>query len=93
MKKYSDYQEDKSKEDLSKKEWDKVKWTKYKIVVPTDEDRKELMEAFRHIHDSDVDVDNIVVNQLIHEYLDEEEIEGAKNNIVVDKQLYNQLNS
>jgi|LauGreDrversion4_2_1035121.scaffolds.fasta_scaffold29389_7 hypothetical protein len=79
MKKYSDYPEN---------EWS---WTKYKIIVPTEEDRQELMKGFEHIHYSDVDTENIVVNQLIHEYLDEERMEGAKNNIIVDSVLYNKL--
>lgn len=82
MKKYDDYEEGK---------WD---WTKYKIIVPTEEDRQELMEAFEHFHyGSDTDTDNIVVNQLIHEYLDEERMEGAKNNIIVDPDLYEKLDS
>jgi len=79
MKKYSDYPEN------------ETPWTKYKIVVPTEEDRQELMKGFEHFHYSDVDTENIVVNQLIHEYLDEERIEGTKNNIIVDSVLYNKL--
>jgi len=79
MKKYSDYPENEKP------------WTKYKIVVPTEEDRQELMKGFEHFHYSDVDTENIVVNQLIHEYLDEERMEGAKNNIIVDSVLYNKL--
>ena len=79
MKKYSDYPENENP------------WTKYKIVVPTEEDRQELMKGFEHFHNSDVDTENIVVNQLIHEYLDEERMEGAKNNIIVDSVLYNKL--
>ena len=79
MKKYSNYPDN---------EWP---WTKYKIIVPTEEDRQELMKGFEHIHYSDVDTENIVVNQLIHEYLDEERMEGTKNNIIVDSVLYNKL--
>ena len=79
MKKYSDYPENEKP------------WTKYKIVVPTEEDRQELMKGFEHFHYSDVDTENIVINQLIHEYLDEERMEGAKNNIIVDLVLYNKL--
>lgn len=79
MKKYSNYPEN------------DIPWVKYKIVVRTEEDRQELMKGFEHIHYSDVDTENIVVNQLIHEYLDEERMEGAKNNIIVDSVLYNKL--
>ena len=81
MKKYDDYPEN---------EWS---WVKYKIIVPTEEDRQELMKGFEHFHHSDVDVENIVVNQLIHEYLDEEQMEGVKNNIIVDEELYNKINN
>ncbi len=80
MKKYKDYNNIKD-----------VEWTKYKIIVPTEKDRMELMEAFKHFHDSDIDTDNIPVNQLAHEYLSEENLEGAHNNIIVDKKLFDKL--
>ncbi len=69
-----------------------VKWTNFTIVVPTEEDRQELMEAFEHIHYADIDTDIIAVNQLAHQYLDESRMEGAKNNIIVDPELYKKLN-
>jgi len=80
MRKYKDYKNIKD-----------VEWTKYKIVVPTQKDREELMEAFKHFHDSDIDTENISVNQLAHEYLTEEDLEGARNNIIVDKKLFDKL--
>lgn len=81
MKRYEDY-EDKG-----------YPWTKYKIIVPTEEDRDELLEAFEHLHYSDVDTENIAVNQLIHEYLTPERSGNplTKNNIIVNKELYEQL--
>lgn len=69
-------------------DWTKIKWTKYKIVVPTKADEKELRDAFRHIHDSDIDTDYIAVNQLAHEYLEDD---GCCS-IIVDKELYESLN-
>lgn len=63
---------------------DKIDWTKYKIVVPRDEDKKEIMDAFSHIHDSDIDTDFVTVNQLVHEYL-------TGDNIIVDAELYQKL--
>ena len=63
-----------------------IDWTKYKIVAETESDKEQLMEAFRHIHDSDVDTDYITVNQLSHEYLD-------INNIVVGKELYHMIST
>jgi len=79
MKKYSDYNDDIKK----------VEWTKYVIIVPTEEDRSELMEAFREIHDCGPDAECVAVNQLIHEYLSEDD--NVINNIVVDSETYNKL--
>lgn len=90
MKKYDDFKKDKEALYLTKEEMAAVKWTKYVIVVPTEEDRNELMEAFEHIHYSDIDTDNIAVNQLAHEYLDDRE-PGTYNNIVVDPVAYEKL--
>lgn len=80
MKQYKDYTDIKN-----------IPWTKYKIVTPTHEDKNELMEAFKHMHDSDVDAENIAVNQIIHEYRDIKE--GELNNIIVDPELYYTLNT
>ena len=75
-------------------ELEKVKWTKYKIVVPTLEDKLELEKAFEHIHYSNIDTDNIAVNQLAHEYLTEERTGDPRtiNSIIVDEELFNKLN-
>lgn len=65
-------------------------WTNYKIVVPTEEDKKELEEAFEHLHYTDCDTDNVAVNQLIHEYITPERTGNpeSKNNIIVNKELF-----
>jgi hypothetical protein len=72
---------------------EKIKWTKYKIIVPTEEDKKELEQAFKHFHDSDCDPNYVVINQLIHEYLTPEATgdPNTKNNIIVNKELYEQF--
>ena len=89
MKRYEDFKnKDNNTDYLTNEEMKGVKWTKYKIIVPTLEDKLELEKAFEHIHDSDIDTDNIVVNQLAHEYLTEE-----SNNIIVDEELFNKLNN
>ena len=82
MKKYEDY-----------KKIEDIPWTKYVIIVPNEEDKKELEEAFEHIHYSDIDTDNIAVNQLAHEYLTPEKTgdERSINNIVVDSEAYEKL--
>jgi len=64
MKKYDDYKSDKSERYLTEEELNKIAWTKYKIIVPTEKDKKDLMEAFEHIRYSDIDTDYITVNQL-----------------------------
>lgn len=87
LQKYSDFT--KSNSDLSDDEIKKIIWTKYKIVVPTEKDRQDLMEAFRHIHYSQVNSDFVTVNQLIHEYLDTDD--GYTNNIIVDEKLYKEM--
>lgn len=82
MRRYEDYENIES-----------VRWTKYKIVVPTEEDKKELESAFEHFHYSDIDTSNVAVNQLAHEYLTEE-ITGdpqTRNNIIVDAKIYESL--
>jgi hypothetical protein len=85
MKNYNDFKEDKNREDLTSEELCNINWTKFKIVVPREEDKLELIEAFSHIHYSDINTDFITVNQLAHEYL-----EGS--NIIVDESLYNKIN-
>ena len=95
MKRYNDFKNEDNKTDyLTEEEMKKVKWIKYKIIVPTLEDKLELEKAFEHIHYSDIDTDNIVVNQLAHEYLTEEVTGDPKtiNNIIVNEELFNRLN-
>lgn len=85
MKRYEDYQVDKEKPCLNQEEIKNVEWAKYKIVVPTESDKEEILLGFKHFHDSlDIDTDYIVVNQMAHEYI-------TANNIIVDEELYNKL--
>lgn len=86
MKRYSDFSDTDTKD---------LPFTKYRIIVPTIKDKTELESAFEHIHYSDVDTDNIAVNQLIHEYLTPE-ITGSpetKNNIVVNENLFDAISN
>ena len=94
MKRYEDFKNENNETDiLTKEELERVKCTKYKIIVPTLEDKLELEKAFEHIHYSDIDTDNIAVNQLAHEYLTEEITGDPRhiNNIIVDEELYNKI--
>lgn len=81
MKNYNDYKDD------------QYPFVKYKIIVPSQEDKEELMAAFEHIHYSDIDTDFIAVNQLAHEYLTGERAgdNNIDNNIIVDPKLYAKL--
>lgn len=95
MKRYQDFKSEENKTDyLTQEELKNVRWTKYKIVVPTLEDKLELEKAFEHIHYSNIDTDNIVVNQLAHEYLTEDITGNLEtiNNIIVNEEIYNKLN-
>lgn len=80
-------------EQYNDKEINLIRWTNYKIVVPTEQDKKDLEEAFEHLHYSDCDTNYVPVNQLIHEYLtpDRTGDEKTRNNIIVNKELYEQL--
>lgn len=85
MKKYSDYQKDKNKKELTNDEMKLVEWTKYKIIVPTKEDKEELIQFFKYFHDEGYNSDFIVCNQLAHEYINGD-------NILVNKNIFNSLN-
>jgi hypothetical protein len=55
-------------------------FTRYKIIVETEQDKQELKEAFKHIHDSrDIDNSYVIINQLMHEYL----VDGSDNILVI----------
>lgn len=72
---------------------EEIQFVRYKIVVPTEEDKLELEEAFEHLHYTDCDTEYVAVNQLIHEYLTEERAGyPIKNNIIVNPHVYAQLN-
>ena len=40
-----------------------------KIIVDTEQEKQELLEASRHIHDADVDTEIEMVNTIAHLYL------------------------
>lgn len=72
----------------------KVPFTNFMIVVPTEEDKKQLQACFEYIHDNqimDCEEDFIVLNQIAHAYLDNEREPGYLSPIVVDQQLYIKL--
>lgn len=67
----------------------KVKFTKFIIIVPTENDKKELQAAFRHIHNAEgVNSDYVAVNQISHCYLDEKD---SLPSIVVDEKTFNKV--
>lgn len=71
----------------------KVKFVKFKIVVPTEQDKKELQAALEYMHDlREIDTDFIAVNQLVHEY-EHGDASDAYTNIVIDPNLFKKLES
>ena len=70
----------------------KIPFIKFRIVVPTENDRKQLQAAFEYFHDNRlIDTDFIAVNQLAHAYLDVDREPGCISPIVVDDDLYPHL--
>jgi len=45
-------------------------WVKFRVIAETEEDKQELLKAFKHIHDANIDTEFIAVNQLAHLYTD-----------------------
>lgn len=66
------------------KEIKDIDWTKYKIIVPREEDKVEIMDVFKHFHDNGFDSNLVAANQLAHEYL-------YGTNIIVDPELYDKF--
>lgn len=54
----------------------------FKIVVPTEEDRRRLVAALEYLHFADINTDFPVVNHLVHGYLNEGE------SILVDPEVF-----
>ncbi len=74
MNRYSNYIKDKSRDDLTQEEMLNIKWPEYKIVVPTEDAKNEIIEALKEFHDSDFDSDIIACNSLAHQYNDGEDV-------------------
>lgn len=52
------------------------KWVNIaKIIVPTEFDKNQLLEAFKYIHDRDIDTDYLAVNTIAHMYQNPDLIE------------------
>ncbi len=67
-----------------------TKFFDYRIVVPTEKDRKQLIKAFEYMHNLRcIDTDYILVNQLVHEY--EHEFVPEHSNIIIDKELFEKI--
>ena len=70
----------------------KIPFVKFRIVVPTEEDRKQLQAAFEYFHDNRlIDTDFIAVNQLAHSYLDVDREPKYVSPIIVNDDLYPRL--
>jgi hypothetical protein len=71
----------------------KIPFVKFMIVVPTEDDKRQLQAGFEFIHDGPLldDNDFIVLNQIAHSYLDPERELGCMTPIVVNPELYQTL--
>ena len=68
------------------------KFWEYKITVPDEETKKEMMDAFHHIYNSSIDTSYVLVNQLAHEYINGENISiDSQEEITIDKAQYQKL--
>lgn len=68
----------------------KVPFVDFRIVVPTEEDKKQLLAAFEFIHDNNSVMENdfIAINQLAHCYVTPELEKGHPEMIVVNSELF-----
>jgi hypothetical protein len=69
----------------------KVPFVKFRIIVPTEDDKKQLLACFEYIHDNpimDCEEDFIVLNQIAHSYVTPELEKGHPDMIVVDPTHY-----
>ena len=67
----------------------KVPFVDFLIVVPSEDDKKQLLAAFEYFHDNKlIDTDFIAVNQLAHCYVTPELEKGHPQMIVVDPDLF-----
>lgn len=92
MKTYADYGIGDDIVPKSDPRWKKVKWVDFRIVVPDEETKQQLLAAFEYIHDNrTLDLDYIAVNTIAHSYLTPELESGCKDIIVVDPSLFKKL--
>ncbi len=69
----------------------KVKWCEFIIVCESERDRKQIRAAMECFHDmKELDTDFIVANQLVHNYIHEDESD-KHTDVIVDKELYKKL--
>lgn len=69
----------------------KVPWCEFIIVCKSERDRKQIRAAMEYFHDmQETDTGFIVVNQLVHNYLHEDESD-SHTDVIVDSTLYKRL--
>ena len=71
---------------------EKQKWVDFRIVVPDNDTRGQLLAAFEYIHDNQtLDLDFMAVNSVAHAYLTPEREKGATPCIIVDADLFKRM--
>ena len=73
--------------------WKKVKWIDFRIVVPDQYTKDQLLAAFEFIHDNNSVMDNdfMAVNSIAHSYLTPEREPGTIPRIIVDPELFRKV--
>ena len=91
MKRYEDYGYGIDGKPGTKDDITKVKFTEFKIIVPNEAAKQEIMAAMEYFHDMrEIDTEFITVNQLVHQY--EHKDESDKHlNIIVNYDLFHEV--
>lgn len=72
-------------------DWKNFPWPEFIIVCKTEADRKQIRAAMEYFHNMrETDTGFVVVNQLVHNYLHNDDSD-AHTDVIVDTPLYKQL--
>jgi hypothetical protein len=72
---------------------DKKKWVDFRVVVPDEATKKQLLAAFEFIHDNNSVMDNdfTAVNSIAHSYLTPEREKDCPCRVIVDADLFKRM--
>ena len=71
---------------------EKQKWVDFRIVVPDEDTKKQLLAAFEYIHDNrTLDLDYMAVNSIAHSYLTPKLEKDSICRVIVDPDLFKRM--